>query len=64
MADKRRVMSLERTFNGLDHRVSDDAALAGIAAGRGTYKAICGHTVRAVAMVSFPDRPVILAWSE
>lgn len=37
------------TFNGLDHWVSGDG------------NAMCRH---AVAMVSSPDRPVILAWSE
>ncbi|MGH3937672.1 MAG: hypothetical protein ACRDTG_03410 [Pseudonocardiaceae bacterium] len=44
--------SLTCTVDGLAHLVSDDAAAAGIAAGRGTYIALCGHTVHAAAMVS------------
>lgn len=44
--------SLTCTVDGLAHLVSDDAAAAGIAAGRGIYMALCGHTVHAAAMVS------------
>lgn len=57
MAYKRRVLPLTCTMDGLDHLVGDDAAPAGIAAGLGTYTAICGHTVYAAAMVSPPGRP-------
>jgi len=45
------------TLDGLAHVVSDDAAVAGIAAGRGTYTALCGHTVHAAAMICSAGRP-------
>lgn len=49
--------SLTCTVDGLAHLVSDDAAAAGIVAGRGIYMALCGHTVHAAAMVSAIGRP-------
>lgn len=49
--------SLTCTIDGLAHLVSDDAAAAGIAAGRGIYTALCGHPVHAAAMVSATGRP-------
>jgi hypothetical protein len=49
--------SVTCTVDGLAHLVSDDAAVAGIAAGRGVYAALCGHLVHAAAMVSSLGRP-------
>ena len=40
------------TMDGLDHLVSDDAAMLGIAARQGTYTAMCGHLVYVAALVS------------
>jgi hypothetical protein len=40
------------TVDGLDHLVSDDAAVRGIAARQGTYTAMCGHVVYVAALVS------------
>jgi hypothetical protein len=51
------ALSLTCTADGLAHLVSDDAAAAGIAAGRGTYGALCGHTIRVAALVSATGRP-------
>lgn len=39
-------------MDGFDHLVSDDAAMLGIAARRGTYTAMCGHLVYVAALVS------------
>lgn len=52
-----RSSPLTCTIDGLAHLVSDDAAAAGVAAGRGTYGALCGHTVHAAALVSSAGRP-------
>lgn len=49
--------SLTCTVDGLAHLVSDDAAAEGVAAGRGTYIALCGHKVHAAAMVCAAGRP-------
>ncbi|MFN2496393.1 MAG: hypothetical protein ABR608_10880 [Pseudonocardiaceae bacterium] len=51
------ALPLTCTIDGLAHLVSDDAAAAGVAAGRGTYMALCGHTVHAAALVSSAGRP-------
>jgi hypothetical protein len=51
------ALPLTCTIDGLAHLVSDDAAAAGVAAGRGTYTALCGHTVHAAALVSSAGRP-------
>ena len=45
------------TLDGLAHVISADAAVAGITAGRGTYTALCGHTVYAAAMICSAGRP-------
>lgn len=52
-----RALPLTCTIDGLAHLVSDDAAAAGVAAGRGTYAAVCGHMVHAAALVSSAGRP-------
>ncbi len=49
--------SLTCTVDGLAHLVSDDAAAEGVLARRGTYAALCGHTVRVAALVSSNGRP-------
>ena len=46
------VTSFTCTIDGLDHLVSDDAAMLGIAARRGTYTAMCGHLIYVAALVS------------
>lgn len=51
------ALPLTCTIDGLAHLVSDDAAAAGVAAGRGTYAALCGHLVHAAALVSSAGRP-------
>ncbi|MGH3564509.1 MAG: hypothetical protein ACRDRH_00460 [Pseudonocardia sp.] len=43
-------------LDGRYHRIADDAASAGYAAGDGAFEALCGHRVRPTAMVS-PDGP-------
>lgn len=45
------------TMDGLAHLISDDAAAAGITAGRGIYTALCGYSVHAAAMVSSAGQP-------
>lgn len=52
-----RTSPLTCTIDGLAHLVSDDAAAAGVAAGRGTYAALCGHKIHAAALVSAAGRP-------
>lgn len=52
-----RTSPLTCTIDGLAHLVSDDAAAAGVAARRGTYAAVCGHTVHAAALVCSAGRP-------
>jgi len=52
-----RTSLLTCTIDGLAHLVSDDAAAAGVVARRGTYAALCGHTVHAAALVSAAGRP-------
>lgn len=49
--------SLTCTVDGLAHLVSDEAAAAGVVARRGTYTALCGHTVHAAALASSLGRP-------
>lgn len=49
--------SLTCTVDGLAHLVSDEAAAAGVVARRGTYIALCGHTVHAAALASSLGRP-------
>ena len=53
------ALPLTCTIDGLAHLVSDDDAAAGVAAGRGTYRALCGHTVHAAALVSSAGRPCV-----
>jgi hypothetical protein len=50
-------MALTCTLDGLAHVVSDDAAVAGIIAGRGVYTALCGHGVHAAAMICSAGHP-------
>lgn len=52
-----RALSLTCTVDGLAHLVSDAAATAGVAARKGTYAALCGHTVHAAAMVCSAGQP-------
>jgi hypothetical protein len=44
-------------IDGQAHLVDEDEAVAGIAAGRGTYLALCGHLVHVAALVTSPGRP-------
>jgi hypothetical protein len=48
----RGYLSFTCTVDTLNHFVSDDAAALGLTAGRGTYRALCGHLVYAAALAS------------
>jgi hypothetical protein len=45
-------LSFTCTVDKLNHFVSDDAAVLGLAAGRGTYGALCGHLIYTAALAS------------
>ncbi|MGH3569977.1 MAG: hypothetical protein ACRDRH_28990 [Pseudonocardia sp.] len=51
---RRLLVWLISATNSQDHAVALEEMEAGVAAGQGTYRAVCGHLVRVCAMVIPP----------